>query len=98
MNLYKLTQKINNGYDTFDSCIVAAKNEDEARKIHPGDTARGWDETLGFYGIYSGGVNTGKKYELCDYSWCDKPEDVEVQLMGTTYFESGLMIASFNAG
>lgn len=35
MKLYKLTQSSNNNYDTFDSLIVAANNEDEARLIHP---------------------------------------------------------------
>lgn len=36
MKLWLLTQKINNCYDTFDSCVVAADTEEEARKIHPG--------------------------------------------------------------
>lgn len=35
MRLYKLSQNVNNGYDTYDSCIVAAENEDEAAEIHP---------------------------------------------------------------
>ena len=35
MNIYKLSQTINNDYDTFDSCIVIAKNEEEAVKVHP---------------------------------------------------------------
>lgn len=35
MNLYLLTQSERNGYGTFDSCIVAAPNEDAARNIHP---------------------------------------------------------------
>ena len=35
MKLYKLTQDINTGYDTYDSCVVVADNEDEARLIRP---------------------------------------------------------------
>jgi hypothetical protein len=35
MKLWLLTQKINAGYDTFDSCVVAADTREEARKIHP---------------------------------------------------------------
>lgn len=35
MNLYLLSQNINTGYDTYDSCVVAAKNEDSARHISP---------------------------------------------------------------
>ena len=39
MKLYKIYQDINGGYDTFDSAIVAAESEDEAKSFHPnGDT------------------------------------------------------------
>lgn len=33
MNIYKISQTINNGYDTFDSVIVAAVDQNEARKM-----------------------------------------------------------------
>ena len=35
MNLYLLTQDDNNGWDTYDSCIVCAETEEEAIKINP---------------------------------------------------------------
>ena len=35
MNLYKLVNKDDWGYDMYDSCIVVAKNEEDAIKIHP---------------------------------------------------------------
>lgn len=35
MKLWKLEQDENNDYDTFDSCIVAAETEEEARCIPP---------------------------------------------------------------
>jgi hypothetical protein len=35
MNLYLLSQNVNTGYDTYDSCVVCAKNEDEARTLGP---------------------------------------------------------------
>lgn len=35
MRLYLLKQNVNNDYDTFDSCVVAAKSADEARLISP---------------------------------------------------------------
>ena len=35
MNIYKLSQTINDDYETFDSCVVIAENEEEAIKIHP---------------------------------------------------------------
>lgn len=35
MNLYLISQDVNNNYDTYDSAVVAALNEEDARKIHP---------------------------------------------------------------
>jgi len=43
MNLYLLTQDVESGYDTFDSMVVAAKSETDAKSIHPyGDDAWGY--------------------------------------------------------
>jgi hypothetical protein len=36
MNLYLIEQEANNAYDTYDSAVVAADTEEEARNIHPG--------------------------------------------------------------
>jgi hypothetical protein len=35
MNIYLLQQKVNTGYDTYDSCVVAAESADDARTIQP---------------------------------------------------------------
>jgi len=35
MKIYKIIQSINNDYDTYDSAVVYAENEEEAREIHP---------------------------------------------------------------
>jgi hypothetical protein len=35
MNLYLVSQDINTGYDTYDSMIVSAESEIDARNIHP---------------------------------------------------------------
>lgn len=35
MNLYLISQCRNSDYDTYDSAVVAAKDEDSARMIHP---------------------------------------------------------------
>lgn len=37
MNLYVISQTVHDDYDTYDSAIVAAETEDEARNIHPAD-------------------------------------------------------------
>lgn len=45
MNIYLLSQEINFDYNTYDSCIVCAENEDEARNIHP-DENYGWESVI----------------------------------------------------
>ena len=42
MNIYLIEQNTNNNYDTFDSAVVAASTEDEARLIHPSGIEN-WD-------------------------------------------------------
>jgi hypothetical protein len=41
MNLYLLTGTAS-GYNTYDSCVVAAPSEDVARSIHPGGFPSSW--------------------------------------------------------
>ena len=42
MNLYLLSQNINNGLDTFDACVVAAPDSETAKNILPqGDRYEG---------------------------------------------------------
>jgi len=41
MNLYLISQEENQDYDTFDSCVVAAETENEARLIVPGFASPG---------------------------------------------------------
>lgn len=35
MNLYRITQNVNDGWDTYRGAVVAAINEVDARNIHP---------------------------------------------------------------
>jgi len=48
MNLYLLTQNVNRGYDTHDSIVVAALDEEQARNTQPwgntewGNTYSSW--------------------------------------------------------
>ena len=41
MKLFLLSQKENTDWDTYDSLVVCAANEDEARKVHPEDRGDG---------------------------------------------------------
>ena len=88
MNLYKISQGVNKGYDTYDSAIVAADSENEAKQFHPyGETfeKRIVDNEGDGYWIYRG--------------WC-KPEHVSAALIGKAAddIETGVVLASFNAG
>jgi len=42
MNIYKLTQDENGGYDTYDSMVVIAESEADAKSMHP-SKAKDWD-------------------------------------------------------
>ena len=35
MKLYRIWQEVNNNYDTYDSAVVAAQDEEDARSINP---------------------------------------------------------------
>lgn len=35
MKIYKLSQTVNEGYDTYSDCVVVAKNPEDAKTIHP---------------------------------------------------------------
>lgn len=43
MKLWKISQDENDGYDTFDSAVVAAETESDARDTLPADWARPGD-------------------------------------------------------
>jgi len=47
MNLYKISQTENNGYDTFDSAIVCAASEGDAKTINP--DGREWGDEWSFW-------------------------------------------------
>lgn len=42
MKLWYIYQDTNDSYDTYDSAVVAAETEEDARKTHP--SRSGWDE------------------------------------------------------
>lgn len=46
MNLYYLSQNDETGYDTYDSCVVAAESEEAARLIRP-DGGDNWESMFG---------------------------------------------------
>lgn len=88
MNIYLLTQNDAKGWNTYDSCVVVAANEQEARNIHP----------------YSHSVFCHPNIDLwCADShrtWASSPDLVTVIRIGIASEDqvAGVVCASFNAG
>lgn len=44
MKLYKIIQTVNNNFDTYDSFVVCAENEDKAKLVHKLCDGKYWDD------------------------------------------------------
>ena len=85
MNLYLVRQSVNKNYDTFDSFVCSAENEEQARNMQPCIYNYAFDE---------------KRTEYMDGFWCD-PIHVKVKYIGIadkSILEVGIIVSSFNAG
>ena len=92
MNLYRISQSVNDGYDTFDRAVVAAQDEATARRMHPSafdGQSRLWTE------------GSDNKDWTGNYpTWAKHPNEVTVELIGVAAdgVPLGVIVASFNAG
>lgn len=80
--LYLLSQNKNNEWDTYDSCVVCAESEDEARKINPNSSGEEVKED----DIYSGWT-TPKNVKV-----------EEIGIANDNIVLGSVICASFNAG
>jgi len=89
MKLYLIQQDTNLGYDTYDSAVVIATSEEEAKTIHPGGCR--WEE------VGQGQWSWTSDWGLMDWT---VPENVTVTCIGAaTQGQVGdVVCASFNAG
>lgn len=89
MKLWKISQTVNRGYDTYDSAIVAANTAAEARMIHPADTGESWNA---IYANWNGQTNPSQVWATAD--------KVTVECIGTARpgTNKGVVLSSFNAG
>ena len=101
MKIYLISQSHNHDYETFDSAIVIAENEDQAKHIHPGGLR--WILDC-WHDWYIKDEHSKEKIwgAEIDHTWCD-PKDVAVKLLGDLYdmsdYTSGdVILSSFNAG
>jgi len=84
MKIYKLTGDAR-GYDTYDSCVVAALSENDARKIHPSKFTTGEDWVKDMW-------RSG--------DWASRLDAVDVKYLGEAKkgTDAGVICSSFNAG
>ena len=97
MKLFKISQEVNMGYDTYSDAIVCADNEEEAQKISP----CAWnDDRYCTKDKHRDTVSRFKK-DLCYScdSWC-AIEDVKVEYIGEAKpdLKKGVICASYHAG
>ena len=87
MKLYLISQSQNNDYDTFDSAVVCAENEEKAKLIHP-------------YEYWGEAIERDRWWKSKNRYWCDSPNYVKVEFLGFAKngTEEGIILASFNAG
>ena len=45
LKIYYCTQSQVDGWDTYDSCVVVAKDEESARNMNPGEWGNSWART-----------------------------------------------------
>jgi hypothetical protein len=95
MKLWLISQNDNDGYDTYDSAVVAAETEEEACSIHPS----GYEYDPERSGWYTVDRNGNKVFGAYD-TWTNTAESVKVQYVGEAKegIQRGVICASFNAG
>lgn len=92
MLIFRISQDVNGGYDTYSSAIVVAGSPDEARRVHPDDSYV-WNSELNSW-CYSSDPDE----PAMSYSWSN-PENVEVELVGVAHQPgTRILCSSFHAG
>lgn len=99
MKVYLLTQSLVSDWDTYDSVVVIAQNEEEARTIHPSEfvTHIKDGKWMGTYSRPEGGEYENESYDWVKFADIDK---ITVKEIGTANEDQtrGVLLASFNAG
>lgn len=85
MKLWLISQTENDDYDTFDSAVVAADSEDDAKATHP----RFYEDDPDYDWFGTG-----------SHGWVNSPDKVTAELIGEAIEGTvrGVILASFNAG
>ena len=89
MNIYLISQEVNNDWNTYDSAIVAAESVEDAKTLHPDGIGCASKQE-----VYNSDVTT-----YFPHDWCYR-DDVKVELLGVAMqgTKKMVLLASFNAG
>jgi hypothetical protein len=84
LKIYKIWQEEHNDWDTYDSAIVCAESEEEAKRMRLSIEERDLKEL----------------YPNCQYASWVIPEMVKVEYIGEAKegLKKGVIVASYNAG
>ena len=95
LKLFLIEQFAVDGYDTYDSAVVAAADVESARRIHPGQHCE-WSAFTG-NGCWIS-RRDGEPARIDD--WAPHIDSVSVRCIGDAVdgTEPGVILASFNAG
>lgn len=101
--IYRLSQDKNNGYDTYDSAVVCAKNEHDAKRIYPNRSDLYYKPA--YYDEKDKKFKRmrydGTTYSCLDSEWCNDLSEIKCQLIGIadkSQEEGSVVCASYNAG
>jgi hypothetical protein len=98
MKLWLISQTENDGYDTYDSAVVAAESAIDAARVYPdrSDYYRWSDEAKAWLGYRP----DGSTYDAGGLRDWVMPDAVTVRYIGEAAddIETGTVCASFNAG
>ncbi len=101
MKLYLVSRKDSIGYDEYDSVVVAAENEADARMIHPSEYVTHYKDGK-WYGTYSNSLIEYEADNSAFSSWVLLSEvlNLHVQYLGEAdaSIQKGVILASHNAG
>jgi hypothetical protein len=96
MKLWLISQEVNNNWDTYDSAVVAANTEEEARLIYPDNWDKSPKRWNGSKWLWY--LDDGRVLDYSSGSWTS-PDNVQVQFLADGYQgPAGTVLGSFNAG
>jgi hypothetical protein len=99
MKLYLVERSVRNDYDEYDSFVVWANSEDEARKTSPDDCHEWRDHpNLKEHGWYFKYYDGTYKFEKEHRSWPDDINTLKVSELSSPPDKTTVVISSYNAG